>query len=266
MNSLKITFLAIIPSLLITSCGDKGTLPLGACDCAAIEDTNSPEFAKCKDLRKEATFEAEYIKCKQAIKSGITDTSKISIGSAENATHLSAGDGNYSFDVTTSSINWTGENAVGKSHQGLLSVKSGNISISGGKITGGQVVVDMNTLTNTDLSGDDKKDLESHLKGADFFDTAKFSEATYTITSGEKMDAVKYAVKGKLTLKGITKDLNCEINVIANNSDVIVAGGLIFDRSQFDVRYGSGKFFENLGDKLIKDEIILKLEIKGKRQ
>ncbi|MFM7727961.1 MAG: hypothetical protein ACKO7B_14770, partial [Flavobacteriales bacterium] len=63
-----------------------------------------------------------------------------------------------------------------------------------------------------------------------------------------------------------TKDLNCEINVIANNADVIVAGGLVFDRSQFDVRFGSGKFFDNLGDNLIEDEITLKLDIKGKKQ
>jgi len=266
MNFAKTICLSLLGAIIFTSCGEKSTLPLGACDCAAIEDTNSPDFAKCKDLRKDATFEAEYVKCKQAIKSGISDTSKISIGSAENATYLSAGDGNYVMDVTTSSVNWTGEKAIGKSHKGVISIKRGNLSISGGKITAGEVVVDMNTLTNTDLSGNEKNDIESHLKSPDFFDTAKFGEATYTIVSGEKLDAVKYAVKGKLTLKGITKDLNCEINVIANNSDVIIAGGLIFDRSQFDVRYGSGKFFENLGDKLIEDEIMLKLDIKGKKQ
>lgn len=266
MKFAKTIWLVFFATTLITSCGEKSTLPLGACDCAAIEDTNSPDYAKCKDLRKDATFEAEYIKCKQAIKSGISDTSKISIGSAENATHLSAGDGNYVIDVTTSSVNWTGEKALGKSHTGVIAIKRGNLSISGGKITGGEVVVDMNTLTNTDLSGAEKGKLESHLKSADFFDAAKFGEATYTIVSGEKLDAVKYAVKGKLTLKGITKDLNCEINVIANNADVIVAGGLIFDRSQFDVRFGSGKFFENLGDNLIEDEIMLKLDIKGKKQ
>ncbi|MFM9006817.1 MAG: YceI family protein, partial [Flavobacteriales bacterium] len=169
-------------------------------------------------MRKDAKFEAEYIKCKQAIKSGISDTSKITIGSAENATNLSASDGNYIVDVTTSTVNWTGQKAIGKSHTGVIALKRGSLTISGEKITGGEIVADMTTLTDTDLSGAEKGKLESHLKSPDFFDTAKFGEATYTIVSGEKMNAVKYAVKGKLTVKGITKYLNCEINVIANNA------------------------------------------------
>ena len=270
MNFLKTICIILGASVIIASCGnsnsEQGLTQFGACDCATVEDMNSADYAKCKELREDAAFEAAYVKCKQTLKSGLTDTSKVTFGSAENATYLSAGDGEYVLDATTSSVNWHGENAVGKIHEGILAVKRGKISIAGGTLTGGEVVVDMNTLTNSDLSGDAKTKLESHLKSADFFDTATHGEATYTIVSGQKLDAIKYAVKGKLTVKGITKDLNCEINVIANNADVIVAGGLVFDRSQFDVRYGSGKFFENLGDKLIKDEITLKLDIKGKKQ
>ena len=50
-----------------------------------------------------------------------------------------------------------------------------------------------------------------------------------------------------------------------NGSDVNIGGGLQFDRSQFDVRYGSDKFFDNLGDDLIKNEITIVLDLKGKR-
>ena len=37
---------------------------------------------------------------------------------------------------------------------------------------------------------------------------------------------------------------------------------LVFDRSKYNVRYGSGSFFENLGDRLILDDIELEVKLK----
>ena len=36
---------------------------------------------------------------------------------------------------------------------------------------------------------------------------------------------------------------------------------LVFDRSKYDVRYGSGSFFENLGNRLILDDIELEVTL-----
>ena len=269
MNFVKTTLIALAATMLMASCGESakgGLTQFDACNCATVEDVNSPDYAKCKELRKDSVYEASYQRCKLALKSGITDTSMVTIQSADKATNLQpAGDGNYTIDVATSSLTWRGENIVGKKHQGAILVKRGNVNISGGAITGGEIVIDMNTLTNTDLSGEEKGNIESHLKGADFFDTATFGEAVYTITSGQPKNAINYDVTGKLTIKGITHDLNCTLVVAPNGDGISVGGGFVFDRSQFDVRYGSDKFFDNLGNKAIKNEVIMTVNLQGKK-
>jgi polyisoprenoid-binding protein YceI len=271
MNFVKNTFIALGATILLASCGESnqkaGLTQFDACNCATVEDTNSPDYNKCKELRNDAKFEADYQRCKLALQSGITDTSLVTISSVENATNLaSATDGNYIIDVATSSLKWRGENVVGKKHEGAILVKRGNITIAGEAITGGEIVIDMNTLTDVDLSGDDKAKLEGHLKSPDFFDTAKFGEATYTIISGTKANAINYDVKGKLTIKGITQDLDCKMVVAPSGADIAVGGGFVFDRSKFDVRYGSDKFFDNLGNNMIKNEVIMTVNLQGKKQ
>jgi len=269
MNFVKNTFIALLAVAMMASCGETskgGLTQFDACNCATVEDVKSADFAKCSELRKDAAYEAAYQQCKLAIKSGITDTSMVSIQSAENASNLKAAtDGNYTIDVATSSLTWRGENIVGKKHQGTIMVKRGNVNLAGGSITGGEIVIDMNTLTNTDLSGAEKGKIEGHLKSADFFDTAKFGEAVYTITSGKPKNAINYDVVGKLTIKGITHDLNCTLVIAPNGDGISVGGGFQFDRSQFDVRYGSDKFFDNLGNNMIKNEVVMTVNLQGKK-
>lgn len=272
MKTVKSILFATVAVFLLASCGgssSEGVKPLtqfDACNCATVEDQSNPDYAKCKELRNDPVFEADYQRCRVAIKSGIKDTSLITISDADNATNLaSATDGNYTLDVATSSLKWRGENIVGKKHEGAILVKRGNITISGGELTGGEIVIDMNSIKDTDLSGDDKAKLETHLKSADFFDTSKFNEATYTIVSGKKTNAIAYDVKGKLTIKGITHDVDCKMVVAPNGQDINVGGGFVFDRSQFDVRYGSDKFFDNLGNNMIKNEVIMTVNLQGKK-
>jgi polyisoprenoid-binding protein YceI len=269
MNFVKYTFIALSAALLLASCGEStkgGLTQFDACNCATVKDEASADYAKCMELRKDAAYEAAYQQCKLAIESGITDTSMVSIKNAANATNLKAAtDGSYTFDATTSSLSWRGENVVGKKHQGTIMIKRGSVSLSGGSITGGEIVIDMNTLTNTDLSGAEKGKIEEHLKSADFFDTAKFGEAVYTITSGQPKNAINYDVTGKLTIKGITRDLKCTIVLVPDGDGISVGGGFEFDRSQFDVRYGSDKFFDNLGNNMIKNEVVMTLNLQGKK-
>lgn len=266
MNFVKNTIIILSAAFLLASCGEsapKGSLTqFDACNCATVDDMNSPDYAKCKELRKDTVFEADYQRCKIAMKSGITDTSRVTIQSADKATNLqAAGDGNYNINVESSYLTWRGENIVGKKHKGTLNVKRGVVNISGGEITGGEIVIDMNSLTNTDLTGNEKLKLEGHLKSSDFFDTGKFGEAVFSITSGTKKNAINYDVTGNLTIKGITRDLKCTLVVAPNGDGINVGGGFVFDRSQYDVRYGSDKFFENLGNNLIRNEVIVTVNL-----
>lgn len=162
--------------------------------------------------------------------------------------------GQQKVDVNASSIKWTGSQISGKSHFGSLKFKTGNITIENGVIKSGSFVVDMTSLSVDDLEGRGKKSLEGHLKSDDFFSVESFSTSNLTINSAKKTGPNSYNVSGTLTIKGVSQEVDFSLNLREDN---YADASLTFDRSKFNVRYGSGTFFENLGDRLILDEISL---------
>jgi polyisoprenoid-binding protein YceI len=257
---------------MLASCGDSSDKKNGpltqfdACSCATVQDMNSDDYKKCKELRADAKFDADYQKCKMAAASGIADTSRLTIQNAATATNLPSADaGSYTIDVATSSLRWFGTKVTGKKHNGTLNVKSGNFTMSEGKLISGEITIDMATLTDVDQSGEGKAKLETHLKSEDFFNVAKFPEAKYVVTSATTVNPLTFDVKGNLTIKGITKEVSCQLVVSPNGNAVNLGGGFKFDRSQFDVRYGSDTFFDNLGNDMIENDITITLDIKAKK-
>lgn len=275
MNSRFRSFLSVIAlAILITSCGDSKTTDANgrltsfdACSCAGVKDQAGEDYKKCKELRAaDPKFEADFQQCSIAQKSGL-DTSQITLQNAATATNLlPAGDGTFVLDAASSKLTWRGEKVTGKKHSGSLNVKNGSFTMSGGNLTAGEVVIDMTSLTVTDQQGEGKTKLETHLKSDDFFGTASHNEARFTVKSATKKTAQSYEVKGSLTIKGITKDAVANLVIAPNMNDAVVGGSVMFDRSQFEVRYGSDAFFDNLGDDMIKDEVILTFDLKAKKQ
>ncbi len=161
-----------------------------------------------------------------------------------------------SIDVENSKIKWIGEELSGKNHYGSLKFKNGSLQLDNGKIISGNFTVDMNTINVEDLQGGSKQRLEGHLRSDDFFSVEKFSEAIFEIKSSSVVneDGSSQTLSGNLTIKGITHPAKLEID---NNW----AAKLVFDRSKYDVRFRSGNFFQNLGDKLIYDEIVISANI-----
>lgn len=159
-------------------------------------------------------------------------------------------------DVENSKIKWIGEELSGKNHYGSLKFKNGSLQLDSGKIISGNFTVDMNTINVEDLQGGSKQRLEGHLRSDDFFSVEKFSEAIFEINSSAVVneDGANQILSGNLTIKGITHPAKLEID---NNW----AAKLVFDRSKYDVRFRSGNFFQNLGDKLIYDEIVISANI-----
>ena len=166
--------------------------------------------------------------------------------------------GQQKVDVNASSIKWTGSQISGKSHFGSLKFKTGNITIKNNIIESGIFVVDMTSLSVDDLEGRGKKSLEGHLNSDDFFSVESFPTSSLTINSGKKNGPNSYDVLGALTIKGISQEVSFSLNLGENNS---ASAKLTFDRSKFNVRYGSGSFFENLGDRLILDNIDLEVSL-----
>lgn len=163
-----------------------------------------------------------------------------------------------SIKVEESTVTWTGKKVTG-SHTGTITLKEGNLVFDGENLTGGVFTVDMGTINVTDLKGDSKGSLEGHLKSPDFFGvesnpTAKF-EITKVVSRGTPGD---YKIIGNVTIKGKTK----EIKFLASVKDGVATADITIDRTDFDVRYGSGSFFDSLGDKTIYDDFNLVLNLK----
>ena len=153
---------------------------------------------------------------------------------------------------------WLGKKVTG-SHEGNISIKEGHLNFDNNNFTGGNIVIDMSTIECTDLDGDSKKNIEGHLSSDDFFSVKKYPTATLEVINTEK---IKYSTnKYKVTAVLVIKDIknNIEFEAVVDNSLAKVE--LVIDRTKYNVKYGSGSFFDNLGDKMIYDDFTLSVSL-----
>ncbi|MBN2487096.1 MAG: YceI family protein [Bacteroidales bacterium] len=163
----------------------------------------------------------------------------------------------YQANTAKSSLKWTGKKITG-SHWGYINLKEGSFTVKSNKIVNGTFTIDMNSMSNVDIDNPDMREkLIGHLKSDDFFGVDKFPVATLVITESSPFNSNVSKVKGKLTIKGITHPVSFDVTKNGNN----YTSTITVDRSLYDVRYGSGKFFDNLGDNTIYDEFTLEVNI-----
>lgn len=156
-----------------------------------------------------------------------------------------------------SKVTWKAYKVTG-SHTGTVDLKEGSLLFEEGKLTGGEFVVDMPTLISTDLEGDSNKaKLEGHLKSDDFFGVETHPTSKLVFTQVEASGKNSYKVTGDLTVKGITKPVTFDVSIYGSKATAT----LKVDRAKYDVKYGSGSFFDNLGDKTIYDEFDLVVDL-----
>ena len=171
---------------------------------------------------------------------------------------MTAADATYNIVQDESSLMWTGREVSTSSHYGTINFTSGQFEIADGLISQGEFLVDMTSITVQDLTGGSKERLEGHLRSDDFFSVESFPTAHLYISSSEVISNGKWMVNGFLTIKDISHPVLFEM---VNTEDGWNAN-LVFDRSKYNVKFRSGTFFENLGDKLIYDDIELKINLK----
>ncbi|WP_034889104.1 YceI family protein [Gillisia sp. Hel_I_29] len=160
-------------------------------------------------------------------------------------------------DVKSSTVVWTGKKVTGE-HSGTLQFKEGHLMVEDGKLVGGEFTIDMTSLKNTDLEGESKQKLEGHLKSEDFFGIEKYPTSKLVFTSVASKGNGMYGVVGNLTIKNETHPITFDLKY----SEDAASTTLSIDRSKYDVRYGSGSFFDNLGDKTIYDNFDLDVDLK----
>lgn len=164
-------------------------------------------------------------------------------------------------DLNQSKLEWTGKK-VGGEHYGEIQLASGYLTFMKGKLTGGTFEMNMASITCVDIT-DEKSNrrLVDHLKSEDFFSAARFPRSSFIITKVEPKSATEYLITGDLAVKGKTNslDFTAKVNMIKNQT--VAEATLVFDRSKYDVKFGSESFFENLGDKLVYDEVGMSVKL-----
>lgn len=167
----------------------------------------------------------------------------------------------FKVDTKASQVKWTGEKVTGE-HWGYVSLKSGSLQVENGKLTDGEFTTDMTSITVKDLEPGEWHDkLLGHLKSDDFFSVDKHKEASFDIRIIKDLGNNKVKITGDLTIKGIKKQISFEANYKIQGNKITAEADIAVDRTRYDIRYGSGSFFDSLGDKTIYDEFTLNIKL-----
>ena len=101
------------------------------------------------------------------------------------------------------------------------------------------------------------KFLKTLIKSQDFFNVAEFPTATLNIKESKKTGNT-YNVVGDFTIKGITETVNFQIEM----GELEATATVVIDRTKYGIKYGSGDFFDDLGDKAISNNFDLNVMMK----
>ncbi len=160
-------------------------------------------------------------------------------------------------DVAESVVTWKGQKVTG-SHEGTIKIKEGQLEYDHDVLKGGMFTIDMTSIACTDLKPGGAEKLVGHLNSDDFFGIATYPTATFKITKVVKGDtAGDYTITGDLTIKEKTNPIT--FNATAGGN--VANATLKVDRTKYDIKYGSGSFFDNLGDKTIYDDFDLTINL-----
>lgn len=181
-------------------------------------------------------------------------------------TRLCIEDGEYWVDTADSRIEWAGRN-FNTRHHGTVEIAKGLLRMKNGELNG-SFEVDMNTIHNINLEGDELHPvLEQHLRSDDFFFVKVFPKAVVNIRSGKPKDPAwltspNYSVKGELNLRGVSANLEFDATVNRTDKDrLALESHFDIDRTQWNVIYGSTRFFEHLGMHKVFDLISIQVNV-----
>lgn len=177
----------------------------------------------------------------------------------------------YIADTENSLIHWKGRKPTG-AHTGTVQLASGTLQVREREIAGGEFVIDMTSLTVTDLTGDSKERLENHLKGTaegkeeDFFNVTSYPTASFVVTGVKTVDAQTW-LQGNLTIKEITRNIEFPVNITFEDTTLrLYSEPFQIDRTQWDINFRSKSVFDDLGDSFIYDDIELEVKLIAEKE
>ena len=184
------------------------------------------------------------------------DTTKARTGDAAQVASPATAQGQrYHITPQNSKIEFIGSKVTGK-HNGSFGDFSGHVDYAGSpensRVT---ITIKSDSITT------DTPDLTKHLKTADFFDVAKFPEATFVSTAikpgGE--NGASHTVTGNLTLHGVTKAVTFPATINVTADAATVESSFSINRKDFGINYAGA------ADNLIRDNVVLALHVRATR-
>ncbi len=167
----------------------------------------------------------------------------------------------YKADLTNSKLTWIGKKVTGE-HNGTIALAAGEFIVENDVIKKATFDIDMKSLKDLDLTDEGyKAKLEGHLKSDDFFGADKFPKATFVLDKATKIEKGITTIKGKLTIKGVTQPIEFKAVISSTPEGYKIWANITIDRTKFGLKYGSGSFFDNLGDKTIYDEFYVNINL-----
>ncbi len=170
-----------------------------------------------------------------------------------------------------STVAWRGfKTYVQSEHLGTVNVQEGTFEVADGKLVGGTITIDMNSITCTDLEDEGKRGyLEGHLKSQDFFFVDSFPTAVFEIVEVlDPSEATKYStVTGNLTIRGTTNSITFPADVVVGEEGVkFMAPTFSIDRTLWGAKFhdrDDATIAESLKDDLIDHSIELTIKVKA---
>ena len=157
---------------------------------------------------------------------------------------------------SASSIGWLAKKVTGE-HNGTVGISAGALNVDGNKLVGGNFTIDLKSIKDLDITDANyNQKFIGHITSGDFFEVEKFPTATFVITK-----VAGNQVTGNLTVKGITKSITFPAEIAVKGGKVTAKANITIDRTDFNIRYGSKKFFESIGDKAIYDDFALTVSL-----
>lgn len=171
----------------------------------------------------------------------------------------------YIIDTKESVLTWKGSMVLAPEgeHIGYVHISKGELMIEKDQLVGGMVEIDMKTIEYKDKTN--KNTPVNHLKSPDYFDVEKFPTSVIEITRVASVSGKTIKVTGNLTIKGVTHPVTFPAEMEVKDGIVKANGQVIIDRTDWGIRYRSGKFYDNLADQAVSDDVEFDIKIVAKK-
>jgi polyisoprenoid-binding protein YceI len=171
----------------------------------------------------------------------------------------------WEIDSSHSGIHFSVRHLVIAKVRGQFGRWTGTVSVPDGDFSRASVDVTI------DASSIDTgvKDRDAHLKSADFFDVERYPELAFTTTAVERAGGDRLQLHGRLTIKGVTRDVTLDVEHLGKlrdpwgNERTAFSATTAVDRKDFGLTWNQAL---ETGGVVVGDRVTIEIELEAVRQ